>query len=396
MVEQSELNEPWTLVETPEALAEAVADLAAGEGPIAVDAERASGFRFFNNAYLVQFARRGSSRTYLIDPPAVGSFAEVQAALGDEEWILHAASQDLPCLRELGLDPASIFDTELAARLLGYERVGLGAVIEKLLGIHLAKAHSAADWSTRPLPPEWLEYAALDVALLPEVRDLIAADLAAADKTEIARQEFEAVRLREPKPPAEEPWRKLSGSHKVSGLRGLAIARELWNARDALGREIDTAPGRLLPDASIVAASMAPPRSQGELAAMKTFNGRASRSELPRWWQAILAGKTTEDLPLLRPAQPKAIPHHRSWADRYPEADRRLKAARPLVEAAAEELQLPSENLLTPELLRRVAWKPPRPVTPESIAAALAELGVRPWQLDVTAPIIAAAFVEVD
>ncbi|MEB4616186.1 ribonuclease D, partial [Leucobacter sp. M11] len=190
MVEQSELNEEWSLVDTPEAFAAAVERLAAGTGPLGVDAERASGFRYFNNAYLVQFSRRGSG-TYLFDPVGIPDFSALQAALGEEEWVLHAASQDLPCLRDLGLDPVKIFDTELAARLLGYERVGLGAVIEHKLGIHLQKAHSAADWSIRPLPEEWLEYAALDVALLPELRDLIAQDLADSDKTEMARQEFQ-------------------------------------------------------------------------------------------------------------------------------------------------------------------------------------------------------------
>ncbi|MEB4616185.1 HRDC domain-containing protein, partial [Leucobacter sp. M11] len=112
-------------------------------------------------------------------------------------------------------------------------------------------------------------------------------------------------------------WRRMSGLHRVTGLRALAVARELWLARDAFARETDTAPGRLLPDASLVAAALGMPRSQGELAAMKSFHGRASRSELPRWWAAVLAGKQTEDLPVLKVRGPKPIPHHRSWADRF-------------------------------------------------------------------------------
>src|SRR5690349_7115984 len=191
----------------------AVRALAAGTGPFAVDAERASGFRYSQRAYLIQVFRRGAG-VFLFDPPAIGSFDELQAIMRDEEWILHAASQDLACLREVGLDPAVIFDTELGARLAGLPRVGLATVVEELLGIHLAKAHSAADWSTRPLPQGWLVYAALDVELLPDLRDRIAELLDAGGKSEIARQEFAAVLSRQA-PVRQEPWRRLSGMHSL-------------------------------------------------------------------------------------------------------------------------------------------------------------------------------------
>ena len=117
----------------------------------------------------------------------------VQQAVVDTEWVLHAANQDLPCLAEIGLVPTRIFDTELAARLAGLPRVGLGAVVESLLGFSLVKGHSAADWSTRPLPEEWLVYAALDVEVLVDLRDALAAILEEQGKTEWARQEFEAI-----------------------------------------------------------------------------------------------------------------------------------------------------------------------------------------------------------
>src|SRR5690606_29950119 len=158
-------------------------------GPIAVDAERASGYRYSDRAYLVQFYRRGSG-TFLIDPIPFGRLDDLHEVIGTEEWVFHAATQDLPCLREIGLDPSTIFDTELGARLLGMERVGLGSVVEELLGIHLEKAHSAADWSTRPLPNEWLEYAAYDVELLIDVRDIMAELLDQSGKSGIAEQEF--------------------------------------------------------------------------------------------------------------------------------------------------------------------------------------------------------------
>lgn len=373
-------------------LSAAARALADGEGPVAVDVERASGFRYSQRAYLVQVFRRGSG-VFLLDPPPIGDFTPLQEAIGGEEWVLHAASQDLPSLRELGLEPSRIFDTELAARLLGHERVGLGAVVADTLGITLAKAHSASDWSTRPLPQAWLEYAALDVEHLIDVRDALAAELVEQGKTEYAAEEFQAVLERRPKPPREDPWRRLSGLHTVRGRRSLAVARELWLAREEFAQEQDISPGRLVPDRALVAAVLADPATKKDLAAVKDFIGRASRTQLDRWWEAIERGRAVTSLPLER-IPGDTLPPPRAWADRNPEADARLKAARPLIEARAGELAMPTENLLTPDLLRRVAWAPPEPVTAETIGAALADLGVRAWQIGQTAQLIADAFVD--
>ncbi|MFJ4175860.1 ribonuclease D [Microbacterium sp. NPDC089696] len=369
----------------------ACAALAAGTGPVAVDVERASGFRYSQRAYLVQVFRRDAG-VFLFDPPAVGDFSALQAAIGDVRWVFHAASQDLPSLRELDLVPPTIFDTELASRLLGHERVGLAAVVESTLGITLKKEHSAADWSTRPLPAAWLEYAALDVLHLIDVEEALQAQLEEQGKTEFAEEEFAATITRLPKPPREDPWRRLSGLHQVRGARNLAVARSLWQAREAYAQEQDVSPGRLVPDRSLVAAVLANPQSKQALAGTKDFQGRASRTQLDRWWQAMVDGRTTEELPRER-VPSDALPPPRAWADRNPEADRRLKAARPVVEATAEELGMPTENLLTPDYLRRIAWDVPG-TTPEAIGDALAALGARPWQIEQTAQKIAAAFVE--
>lgn len=385
-------HEPVDVIDTVDGYREAVRVLAEGHGPFAVDAERASGFRYSQRAYLIQVYRRGAG-VFLFDPPAIGDFSELAAVMAGEEWILHAASQDLACLREVGLDPEVIFDTELGARLAGLPRVGLGTVVEDLLGIHLAKEHSAADWSTRPLPQSWLVYAALDVELLPDLRDAIAQLLDDAGKGEIARQEFAAVLRREPVS-RQEPWRRLSGIHALRQQRNLAVARELWQARDDYAREIDSAPGRLVPDASLLAAARTLPATKRDLAAMKDFNGRASRSQLDRWWGAIERGLTTTDLPVSRPPG-DGMPPPRVWADKNPAADGRLKRSRLAVVTRAEELDIPIENLLTPDTLRRVAWTPPDEITPESVGEALEALGARPWQIEATAQLIAQAFVDV-
>ena len=382
----------YQVIDSRDGLADAVDAIASGTGPVAVDAERASGFRYSQRAYLIQVFRRDAG-TFLFDPPPIGDFAPLQRAIGGEEWILHAASQDLACLREVGLDPARIFDPELGARLLGRPKVGLAAVVEDLLGITLAKEHSAADWSTRPIPQSWLRYAALDVEHLVDVRERMGDALDAADKQAIAAEEFQAVLEREAKPAPAEPWRRLSGIHGVRGQRALAVARALWTARDEYARDTDIAPGRLVPDAAIVSVAKTMPESKRALAELRTFTGRASRTEIDRWWAAIESGRSTTDLPAVRvPAD--TLPPARAWSTRNPEADARLKPARRALLEVAEAMEMPVENLLTPEYLRRVAWDPPEPATTDAIAAALVDLGAREWQVAATAQRIADAFVE--
>ncbi|MGF3055283.1 ribonuclease D [Microbacterium sp. YY-01] len=381
----------YTVIDTASEFEAACEELVRGEGPTAVDVERASGFRYSQRAYLIQVFRRNSG-VFLFDPTQIADFSPLQAAIGSAEWVLHAASQDLPSLHELDLSPPSLFDTELGARLAGHEKVGLAAAVEHALGIHLAKEHSAADWSTRPLPDSWLEYAALDVVHLIDVRDALAEELAEQGKTSIAAEEFEAERIKLPKAPRAEPWRRLSGLHQVRGARNLAVARALWQAREDYAREQDVAPGRLVPDRALIAAVLAEPRSQGALAGLSAFTGRASRTQLSRWWAAIEQGRASDDLPRER-VPSDAPPPVRAWKDRNPEAAARLQRAKPAVLAVAEELGMPVENLLTPDTLRRIAWEPPA-LTPDAIAEALRERGARAWQIEHTAQKITQAFVD--
>ncbi len=379
------------VIDTPEALDAAIARIAAGSGAIAVDTERAAGYRYSDRAYLVQLFRRGSG-TLLIDPIPFSSLAQLGEVINSEPWVLHAATQDLPSLREIGLDPQEIFDTELASRLLGKARVGLGAVVEELLGIELAKAHSASDWSLRPLPDKWLVYAALDVELLLDVKDRLTIELRETGKSEWASEEFADILKRELRPKREEPWRRLSGIHTIHRPRQLAVARELWLARDAFARETDTAPSRVVPDRALIAAVKAMPRTKQQLASLPSFTGTKSRAQLDLWWEAIERGRTTDSLPE-RQSRPKdAMPAPRAWAQKRPEADARLKTAKPAVAARAQQLSLPTENLLTPAILRRVAWEPAGD-SEAAIAEQLRALGARNWQCAITAPVIWDAFV---
>jgi ribonuclease D len=379
----------------PDALAAMVARFAAGSGPVAIDSERASGYRYSQRAYLVQLRRAGAG-TALVDPiplTAAGvDLSGLSAAIADTEWVLHAASQDLPCLTELGMRPTSLFDTELAGRLAHFERVGLAAITERLLGYTLEKHHSAADWSSRPLPESWLAYAALDVELLVELRDVLAAELERQGKAEWAAQEFAALAAAPAPRPRPDPWRRTSGIHRVRGARGLARVRALWTARDGVAQRRDVAPGRVLPDAAIVAAAQTDPTDEAALQALPGFTNRGAR-RLSRTWLAALA--EARDLPAAELPAPVASPDgpppaHR-WAERDPVAAARLARCRTAVTALAERNTVPAENLLTPDTVRRLAWEPPTPADPDSVRAFLSDHGARPWQVGLTAEALATA-----
>ncbi len=387
------------VVETAAGLREVADRLLAGSGPVAIDAERASGYRYANRAYLIQLRREGVT-TALVDPVATGDLSALVQALDGTEWILHAATQDLPCLRDVGLEPERVFDTELAGRLLGFPRVGLATLVEEVLGWRLRKEHSAVDWSTRPLPTPWLEYAALDVEVLVELRGALVEQLEEAGKTEWATQEFEHLLGFEPAVRVE-PWRRTSGAHRVRGRRGQGVVRSLWETRDEIARERDVAPGRLIPDASIVVAAQAMPSDTRTLLATSGFHGRGARRFAREWMAAIDAARALpEDSLPGRPPRPDGPPQPRAWADRNPVAARRLTIARDATSTLAARLRLPVENLLTPDHLRRLLWTPPETRDPavlsEEVAAQLRGYGARPWQIELTTEPLVAAVLAAD
>lgn len=383
---QTELSQSWQLVASEETYVSALEALSEGIGPVGVDAERASGYKYRQSAYLVQVSQRNVG-TFLFDPVELKDFSELNKILNAHTWIFHAASQDLPCLREIGLSPENIFDTELAARLLGIERVNLANVVEQMLGITLEKAHSAVDWSTRPLPLEWAEYAAFDVALLPDLREALTSALEAENKLEYAKQEFIATLKRPAKLPDPEPWRKLIGHQRATTPIQQTIVRELWNARDTYAAEKDVAPGRVLPDSSILAAAFQNPRSPKELSRNRNFSGKASRTEMDRWWHAILKAKTAEP-PAPRIREPNSIPHHRSWPQRYPEAAERLAKFREAIQTLSTEMNIPAENLMPADVLKRLAWEPPESTNSDEVLEHLSQLGARQWQSELATPVL--------
>ena len=388
------------LVDTPQAYAAAVARLSDGDGPLAVDTERAQSFRYSSKAYLIQLRRAGAG-TVLIDPVALEDGADradlssLARACICAEWLIHAATQDLPYLAEVGLRPQRLFDTELAGRLLGYPQVALGTLVERFCGVRLLKEQSATDWSARPLSVEQIAYAALDVELLADLRTVLGDELEAAGKAEWARQEFAALveGAGPPGPPDPERWRHTHGLHAVAGRRGLAVVRELWSVRDGIARATDRAPGRVLPDAAMVEAAElvehVAPGQRVKLGAIAGFHRRVARDYRDRWEEAVATASRlpAAALPPLRlPADGPPAP--RGWQHSHPQAWDRWQAIRPATRALAASLEVPVENLVSPRALRALAWSPPAPADEAGVAAALAAAGARPWQCELVAPAV--------
>jgi ribonuclease D len=261
-------------------------------------------------------------------------------------------------------------------------------MVEELLGYTMRKEHS---------PEPWLLYAALDVEMLVELRDVLAEQLVAAGKDDWARQEFAAWASSSPAGRRRDPWRRTSGIHKVRGRRGLAIVQAVWETRDELARSRDITSGRILPDAGIVELAQAAPRSRSAMADLSAFKGRASARYLREFSAAVARALALpeDQLPSLS-ATYDGPPPPRTWNEKNPEAARRLAACREFVSTLAAELDLPQENLVTPDAVRRLAWIPPEPTTPATVAAALESSGARPWQIELTTAGLTEALIRED
>ena len=388
------------VIDTEHAFDQALTELAAGSGPYALDAERASGYKYSSRAYLIQIKRTGGG-LHLIDPIPFGPghrvFLELNELIKEQEVILHASTQDLPCLRELGINPRILFDTELGGRIAGLPRVGLGPLLESLMGVTLAKEHSAVDWSQRPLPHDWLNYAALDVELLVELRDKVYQLLVDAKKWEWAAEDFAAIITAPPPPPRVDPWRRTSGMHKVRKRNHMAVIRELWSARNELAREIDISPSRLLSDLAITELALAsdkgPITNRKHLEKiLRPLGLRARWLENAETWISCISDAIAMPEDQWPEARTKsdAMPPIKIWRERFPEKYAPLSHARFNLQVRAEELSIPLENMISPELVRRICWDAPQPSVYESLTA----MGARRWQADIATPILEQALTE--
>lgn len=379
-------------------LAECLDALTAAEGPVAFDTERAHGHRYWPKAYLLQIRREGAG-TWLIDPVAFESdgapadLGVLVEACGDATWIIHAASQDLPCMRGVGVVPPSLVDTELAARLLGKPGASLGALLDAELGVRLRKAHSADNWSKRPLPEAWLTYAALDVDYLIELWGLLEGELVQSGRDAWAREEFADSLTRysaEPEPRVD-PWRRLSGITSLRTPRQYAVARALWLERDAIAQRRDRPPGWILHDSAILdiatrAKDAVPTR--GQLQALQGFGAPPGQRFLTNWLRALDEVRSMPESAYPPKRGPHAgVPHPRTWERINPEAAERWTKVRPAVDALACDLGGLQPSLVAPPTALHSALFEHSVVTRE----VLLSLGARPWQADFLEPLIAEA-----
>lgn len=377
-----------------------ITDLLAGQGPIAIDAERASGYRYSQRAYLIQIYRKDGG-LHLIDPiPLKNSqfWQQFNQEFSDIEWVIHASTQDLPCLIEVGLAPKLLFDTELGARIAGCPRVGLGALAESLLELQLAKEHSAVDWSIRPLRPEWITYAALDVDILLDIRDKVEQMLLDQKKLKWAVQDFASIingyqNYQFSDAPKSDRWRRTSGMHKVRDRLTMTIVRDLWISRDELARELDLAAGRVLGDEAIVELAVKRPDNLETVAKVIGWRTRLDSPPFNRWLAVLTQSLKTpiEEQPEFRVAS-QSMPPIKIWKEKNPLGYARLTHVRAGLLALSQELQIPSENLITPEFVKRICWQTPPDSSSEYenfVQDELIKSGARPWQVEQVVGVIA-------
>lgn len=379
---------------------EAAADLLAdGSGPFAIDTERASGFRYDDRAFLIQIRRRGAG-TLLFDPESFRPELSQALApvLNGQDWIIHAAATDLPSLAWLDLHPGTIFDTELAGRLAGFEHVNLAAMVEHIFDLHLLKGHGAEDWSQRPLPDGWLNYAALDVEMLLELAEVMAEILDNQDKLIWAEQEFDHIlsQFAEVSEPPTPTWTNLKGIGTLKRSEQLVVARTMWMERDSYAAAQDLAAGRVLSNKVIVETARVLPRTPHDLARVKGFPGR-NPATVRRWMrvinQALSSPKKSWPRPLPRQ---EGVPDRRYWSSFHPEEYEVLQGVRADIDDLGADLDIPGENLIQPASLRAVVWKATNTGEVhdlESLMGVLRGYDVRPWQIEQVAPILISALL---
>lgn len=373
--------------------------LAAGTGPFAIDTERASAYRYDDRAFLVQIRREGAG-TFLLAPEH--HRAELRAALAPvlngQDWVVHAAPSDLPCLAWLGLYPGRLFDTELAARFAGFAHPNLAAMVLELFDVQLEKGYDDSDWSETPIPRSWRNYAALDVELLNELAVTLRDILAEEEKLDWAYEEFEKIvddhaRIKGPEPRS---WRDLKGVSSLRSGEQLAVARELWQRRESIARTQDVAPNRVLPHRVLVDIARRVPRSPREINQIKGFPRRRGGATL-RWFDAVetaLASPRQQWPKVLR--SPRPVPSKSVFSREFPELWQLYTEIRSDFEDLGDELGMSYELILKPSLLRMAVWAACGPeggvageITDASdIPDFLRSQGAREWQIELASPLL--------
>lgn len=347
---------------------------------VAVDTEGASFHRFVDRIYLLQMSTR--DLTAVLDPLAIGKPDALGRILESDriEKVFHDADYDLRLLhQDYGWNTRKLFDTRVAAQLLGVRAFGLAALLERSFGLKLDKKHQRADWSMRPLPKDMLDYASQDTMYLLELRDRLAGELETAGRWAWAEEEFERLEgTRWEQPDGEDNgYMRVKGARDL-GRRELALFRELVRFRDGIARELDRATFRVAGNEALFAVAKEAPRTMEALTAIKGVpRGIAER----RGAEMLAAVKRGLDVP--EDQLPK-FPRAPRW-DRDANFDNDVNALRAAREEAAQRLGLDPGFLCAREKLETIARKKPKTLE------ELAEIpDLRRWQIEV----LGAAFLK--
>jgi ribonuclease D len=343
---------------------------------VAVDTEGASFHRFVDRIYLLQMSTR--DLTAVLDPLAIGKPESLGRILESDriEKVFHDADYDLRLLhQDYGWNTRRLFDTRVAAQLLGIRAFGLAALLERSFGLKLDKKHQRADWSMRPLPKDMLDYASQDTMYLLELRDRLAGELEGAGRWSWAAEEFERLEgTRWEQPEGEDTgYMRIKGARDLD-RRELALFRELVRFRDGIARELDRATFRVAGNEALFAVAKERPQTMEALAAIKGVpRGIAER----RGAEMLAAVRRGMEVP--EDQLPK-FPRAPRW-DRDADFDNRVNALRTAREEAAQRLGLDPGFLCAREKLETIARK--RPQTLEELADVP---DLRRWQIEVMGP----------
>ncbi len=347
---------------------------------VAVDTEGASFHRFVDRIYLLQMSTR--EITAVLDPLAIGKPATLGRILESDtiEKVFHDADYDLRLLhQDYGWNTRRLFDTRVAAQLLGIRAFGLAALLERSFGLKLDKKHQRADWSMRPLPKDMLDYASQDTMYLLELRDRLAGELETAGRWGWAQEEFERLEgTRWEQPDGEDNgYMRVKGARDL-GRRELALFRELVRFRDGIARELDRATFRVAGNEALFAVAKEAPRTMEALSAIKGVPRGIAERRGAEMLAAVKRGlEVSED-------QLPKFPRAPRW-DRDADFDNHVNALRAAREEAAQRLGLDPGFLCAREKLEAIARKKPKTLE------ELEEIpDLRRWQIEV----LGAAFLK--
>jgi len=353
-------------VDTASAL-QHLAELLSQESQIAVDTEANSLHAYQERVCLIQFSTQNVD--YLVDPLALDDLTYLAPIFSDPniEKIFHAAEYDVIGLqRDFDFSFANIFDTMLAARILGYKQVGLGSLMAEKFGVDLDKHNQKADWGQRPLTPSLIDYARYDTHYLIALRNVLEAELHEKDRWELACEDFlrscfvtngnnnRAARAR---------WEKIDGRQDLTH-RQKTILNELCISREKMAERLDRPLFKVVDDRVLLKVAQAEARTLEELAVL----GLTER-QIQRFGKSLLeAVERGQNAPLVQATEAERMPD--SMVNRL----HRLKNWR---KQKAEAMEVESDVILPRVYMHALAEQNPR--TPEAIKKVMAE---SPWRLE--------------